>query len=296
MSFGTTNALRGVSYKTASLRKKPAKRPRKAPIQLFPANAQKRYTSELNAFVSAMTALTKAHIYPQIELILSQAEHARASHIKTDDISDEVESVIETAEHALSETFPHARLHQAVLSVGLLVSRHNRKEVIKVLSFVSGVQVRELFPVEPFLESELSAFVKHNIRLIQTVPSRYFSEIEGILYRGAQQGLSHTAVKKQIAERFGVSRNRAKVIARDQVGKLNSQLTQLRHQALGIKKYRWRTVGDERVRGNPSGMSPKAVPSHWSREGKVFSWARPPKDGHPGQPIQCRCVPEPILP
>jgi SPP1 gp7 family putative phage head morphogenesis protein len=296
MSFGMPNALSGVSYKTASLRKKPTKRLRKAPIQLFPANAQKRYTSELNAFVSAMTALTKAHIYPQIERILRQAEHMRAANIKTDDVSDEIESVIETAEHVLSETFPHTRLYQAVLSVGLLVSRHNHKEVIKVLSFVSGVQVSELFPVEPFLESELSTFVKHNIRLIQTVPSRYFSEIEGILYRGAQQGLSHTAVKKQIAERFGVSRNRAKVIARDQAGKLNAQLTQLRHQALGVKQYRWRTVGDERVRGNPSGLSPKAVPSHWSREGKVFSWARPPQDGHPGQPIQCRCVPEPILP
>jgi SPP1 gp7 family putative phage head morphogenesis protein len=296
MNFGIPDALSGVSHKTASLRRRPVKRSKKVPIQLFPANAQKRYAYELNAFVSAMTALTKEHIYPQIEPILSQAEHTRASYIKTDDVSDEIQAVVETTGQALSETFPHARLHQAVLSVGLLVSRHNRKEVIKVLSFVSGVQVRELFPAEPFLESELSAFVKHNIRLIQTVPSRYFSEIEGVLYRGAQQGLSHTSVKKQIAERFGVSRNRAKVIARDQVGKLNSQLTQLRHQALGIKKYRWRTVGDERVRGNPSGLSPKATPSHWSREGKVFSWASPPQDGHPGQPIQCRCVPEPILP
>ena len=58
MSFGMPNALSGVSHKTASLRRKPTKRLRKAPIQLFPANPQKKYTSELNAFVSAMTALT----------------------------------------------------------------------------------------------------------------------------------------------------------------------------------------------------------------------------------------------
>jgi SPP1 gp7 family putative phage head morphogenesis protein len=57
-----------------------------------------------------------------------------------------------------------------------------------------------------------------------------------------------------------------------------------RQTELGVKQYTWRTSLDERVR-----------PEHQEREGEVFSWAKPPKDGHPGQPINCRCTADPDL-
>jgi SPP1 gp7 family putative phage head morphogenesis protein len=296
MSFGIPTPISLISTRTTFMRRR-QKFVKKAPTQLFPINAQRRYLAELNNLVATMINLTKKTIYPKIEKIVTQAKLLRPTTdaIKTDDFSDQIEEVVDVSKQELSEQLPDSRIHQMVLAIGLLVSRHNRKEVLKVISSVASVQVNELFLAEPFLEAELSAFVKQNIGLIRTIPERYFSEIEGILFRGAQQGLSQAAIRQQIAKRFGVSRNRAIVIARDQVGKLNGQLTQLRHQALGIKKYRWRTVGDERVRGNPMGTSPKATPSHWTREGRIFSWSKPPSDGHPGQPILCRCIPEPIL-
>lgn len=65
--------------------------------------------------------------------------------------------------------------------------------------------------------------------------------------------------------------------------------------SLGIKKYRWRHSRDERVRGNPGGKYPKARPSHWAREGKIYSWNDPPPGGHPGMDYQCRCTAEPVF-
>ena len=35
---------------------------------------------------------------------------------------------------------------------------------------------------------------------------------------------------------------------------------------------------------------------HVDREGKEFNWDKPPDDGHPGQPILCRCYAEAVLP
>ena len=91
-------------------------------------------------------------------------------------------------------------------------------------------------------------------------------------------------MRASLQKQFGISRRRADLIARDQVGKLNADITQARQQALGVTEYRWRGVMDSRER-----------PEHVAREGKVFKWSRPPEDGHPGQPIRCRCNAEPVL-
>ena len=48
-------------------------------------------------------------------------------------------------------------------------------------------------------------------------------------------------------------------------------------------------IADERVRGNPNGKYPNAKYNHWEREGQIFSVDEPPEDGHPGEPIRCRC-------
>jgi Phage Mu protein F like protein len=46
--------------------------------------------------------------------------------------------------------------------------------------------------------------------------------------------------------------------------------------------YVWRTHEDDKVRT-----------SHAALHGKIFSWNRPPKIGHPGQDYNCRCWAEP---
>ena len=50
--------------------------------------------------------------------------------------------------------------------------------------------------------------------------------------------------------------------------------------------------------GNPGGLYPEGNAvhgNHWEREGQEFRWDQPPEDGHPGQPIECRCSAEPII-
>jgi SPP1 gp7 family putative phage head morphogenesis protein len=78
--------------------------------------------------------------------------------------------------------------------------------------------------------------------------------------------------------RFGTIRGRASVIARDQLGTLNSRLTRARHELVGVARYRWVTMGDDLVRDE-----------HAERNGQEFEWDDPPPDGHPGEPINCRC-------
>lgn len=103
--------------------------------------------------------------------------------------------------------------------------------------------------------------------------------------------------------------SRARYLARDIAGTYNAVV--VRHmgtEILGSDLYKWATYRDERVRGNPTGLYPKADPSHWIMEQILCRWSDPStysKDGgktwipreakapkeHPGEPYQCRCNP-----
>lgn len=61
---------------------------------------------------------------------------------------------------------------------------------------------------------------------------------------------------------------------------------EVRGASVGGKKegrYIWHTAGDGRVRS-----------SHADRDGKEFSWDKPPEGGHPGEAPNCRCWAEDI--
>lgn len=109
------------------------------------------------------------------------------------------------------------------------------------------------------------------------------------------EGASNARIAKALSDEFGFSRKRAAFIARDQAATFNGELNRIRQTAAGITEYEWSTSKDERVRGNPDGKYPGSKPSHWHREGKRFRWDKPPEGGHPGIPINCRCVGRPVF-
>ena len=71
-------------------------------------------------------------------------------------------------------------------------------------------------------------------------------------------------VAKSIRDMGDVTRSRAELIARDQVLKLNAEVTQRRHEAAGITEFVWSTSRDERVR-----------PDHKALEGKRYRYDDP---------------------
>lgn len=131
----------------------------------------------------------------------------------------------------------------------------------------------------------MNRWVRRNVGLIKTVPAQQFRQVESVVRQAFREGVRHEVLAQRLVERARVAQSRAKLIARDQVEKLNGQLTEERQTSLGIESYTWRTVGDDRVR-----------PEHEAREGQVFEWGSPPGDGHPGEPINCRCWAEPRVP
>ena len=154
----------------------------------------------------------------------------------------------------------------------------------------------DIYRSEPWLAELQKNWVSQNTSLIKSVPTQYMAKVEQIVRTGVMAGTSSREIAKQVKDASGVSYRRAKIIARNEIGNANAELTKYRQMDLGVKSYKWVTAHDERVRGNPSGRYPGAIPSHYARDGKTFSWDKPPEGGHPGMAVLCRCFASPVFP
>lgn len=89
-----------------------------------------------------------------------------------------------------------------------------------------------------------------------------------------------------IQSEYGVTKNKAKFLARQETSLLLSKYRQDRYEKIGIEKYQWSTSHDARVRHR-----------HKELDGKIFSWKEPPvvdwttqRRAHPGEDFNC--IPE----
>ena len=183
------------------------------------------------------------------------------------------------------------------------VSGRNLESIKPVLERVLKV---DPFQSEPWLLPEARNWITENVSLIKSVASSHLDDVEKLIYRMVREGKPIKEVREELADRFGVSKSRARLIARDQVNKYNGRLTKVRQQNVGIKEYKWFNVQDVRVRGEPAkssgGKYPKAVPAHTIMHEVRCRWDNPnvyhngkrwvPRTGkmpkaHPGEEIQC---------
>lgn len=149
---------------------------------------------------------------------------------------------------------------------------------------------------------QLDTFRKTNVDLIKSIPETLLDQVDKTVEEAWTKGKRVEVLRAELQKRFEVSKSRADLIARDQVLKLNSQITKTRQTSAGIVEYVWTTSHDERVRGNPDGLYPDSDSDHYSLDGTRQRWDAPPvtnaKTGatnHPGEDYQCRCVAVPVL-
>lgn len=196
---------------------------------------------------------------------------------------------------------PEALVRQLALEFGDRTAAHNIGEVNRQFRALIGIEI----PAGSLTAQALEAFRGENVALITRLITEQRTRIEGVLRDAATQGMRVEEIRDAIGQSFGFSRARAQLIARDQVLKLNGQLTQVHHREAGITRYRWSTSQDERVRGNPSGKwptPPGGGGDHFHLNGTVHHWNAPPivdtrtgRTAHPGQDFQCRCVADPVI-
>lgn len=165
------------------------------------------------------------------------------------------------------------------------------KEWKKAISKAIGIDIFEDYYMGDFFQKEIEKWISDNVDLIRSIPKDALGEMKQMVYEGYVNGRSVTAISKDIQKHYQVNKRKARLIARDQMGKLSADITKAQQMDAGIREYQWRTCGDSRVRE-----------SHKKLDKKIFSWDNPPvvdeKTGrrcHPGQDYQCRCIAVAVL-
>jgi len=222
-----------------------------------------------------------------------QVDHALARNGKADALGYELTNLYTNVDITLKGIPPYILAGIANKTVTF-----NDAQWEKITKDAFGVA---LLGARPELKGIIQQWVAENTLLIKKLQGDAVIELQRRVNQGFTAGLSGNAIRDLILadgsiDLLGKStslkknlQQRAKLIAVDQVGSLNGQLTQLNQTAIGVKAYTWETAKDIRVRGAAGGLYPYAIPSHAARLGQRFTWDKPPEDGHPGSAIRCRC-------
>lgn len=128
------------------------------------------------------------------------------------------------------------------------------------------------------------------VDLITSLPTEAASRVHKLTLEGIVNGTRAAVVSREIQRSGEVTRSRANLIARTEVGRTSTELTKARAESIGSEKFIWRTAGDSDVR-----------PTHRELNGRVFRWDDPPEcdPGYralPGGIFNCRCYAEPVVP
>lgn len=104
-------------------------------------------------------------------------------------------------------------------------------------------------------------------------------------------GQSRVDLRNAIKKRLNISNSRCKFIARQETALLTTNFKKSQYQQYGIDQYKWKTVGDHKVRE-----------SHVELDGEIIDWNQPPvvdpktgRTAHAGMDFNCRCQAMPIV-
>lgn len=241
---------------------------------LYPFGVEREYQRFAKRFTKAMFESAKEELDRFHRLAVNSA-------LKTDGMSEDVLAIMQDIKKRFNGKVTAAQIQSELKRIAQQADNFNSQQYRAVMR--SALQV-DIFQHEPWLNELVDMWTAENARLITSIPEQFFGEVEGIASRGLMDGTLTDDLGEQIERAYGVSERRAQLIARDQVGKLNGDLTMYRQTTTGIESYIWSTSKDQRVR-----------PDHADREGREYRWDTPPSDGHPGKPIYCRCVALPVI-
>lgn len=151
----------------------------------------------------------------------------------------------------------------------------------------SGFAV-EFKMTEPMLDA-YQAVIHEQVGLIKSIAERHLQEVQGMVMRSVQQGRNLADLSKELEQRYGVTKRRAALIARDQNNKATATITRVRQQEIGVTQAVWKH--------SHAGKHPR--PSHVKADGEVYDVDKGMYlDGEwllPGVAINCRCTAQPII-
>lgn len=148
------------------------------------------------------------------------------------------------------------------------------------------------FAPTPGSRAAYQATVAEQVNLIKSIPQQYLKDVESKVWQSVMKGSDMHTLSVDLRKTYGVTRERAALISRDQNNKAKAVIEKARRQELGITHAIWQhSAGGKTPRKTHIAMSGKA---YLISEGMYDSDAG--QYVLPGELINCRCTSRAIIP
>ena len=166
------------------------------------------------------------------------------------------------------------------------IFKSHKKRWIAAVKRGTGVDISSFMRKKDGNELMITT-IDYNSRLINSLSKQTADKVRSSLFLAKKYKWTKARLAEELAKGTNLSRNRAQLIADDQINKINADFNRMRQEQAGIKGYIWKGRLDKRER-----------PLHTGLEGNKYKWDEPTgaEGGQkPAEPIRCRCVAKPDL-
>jgi len=268
--------------------------PRRRPV--YPISAER----ETMRATLAYTEMVIQTVEPVIQNVMRQ--YVERGEVRQDSTGEFITTArgirMAAAERLSRKTGAMAKLQKQYTKSGNMAKNHSIADWNDQVRDALGFEINTKRYSDD-MESMVQQWIHENVSKIQSIPTEYLAEVESIIRWGYETRQPKVNVYRRLEKLVGLTKSKAKMIARDQIGTLNSQLTRYEHESAGVGKYKWITKRDNRVRD-----------SHRALHGTVHKWSEPPAEWymtksrgivytgrycHPGESYGCRCTASPVF-
>ena len=279
----------------SSLAESSGKIPRRKPV--YPMSAER----ELARVALSVAAIVGKRIRPVADRVMAIYDIWADENVRTDadwSMDDGIGEILSECEEDLLKDIDISALIKHVGRVGKVAQGISVRDWKALVDDAVGGEISEPFYMES-MEDLMNKWVAESVSYISKLPQDALSKVHEIVLWAYNTHQPRINVYRRLEQIPGMTKNRARLIATDQLGTLNSRMTEYEHKSLGVDKYKWTARHDTRVR-----------PCHREYNNRIFSWNNPPADWyvtkskgivytgnyfHPGQAIRCRCTAKPVF-
>ncbi len=239
----------------------------------FPTAIFEDYEQFLNDFTDSLWPITEKYISNTLQ---PNYAYLRDSASKVDAPEDNIYNGLEDLEGQLQKQVDEFNTEQQIRQIANQVKT---KAIADLTTTFEAAGVTAFKPYSGKMNQLVNATVQQNVSLVKTIPRQYHDDLQRVVTEGIRSNWTIDALENAIEERFDVAKSRTKTIAMDQTNSLYSAITRAQHSEIGLEKFRWIAVMDNRTR-----------PSHANLHGTIHTWESGAGGIYPGGPINCRCV------
>ena len=182
----------------------------------YPFLLENEYSKQLEQYVSQVS-----------KMVLINFRELKPSYnlaIRLDSVDDELQNIIKICELQISIKIKD--FIKKVIKKAKQINTFNKRAIEQ--SLASTVKKSLSIPVSKTMEESLQIFIYDNVRLIKSINSDLLGVVQEIVYNGVRRGVGFSSLADDFGKAFTISKKRARIIAKDQINKLNADFTRNR--------------------------------------------------------------------